>query len=163
MSTETTTTNETVFDDGSKIIEMTTTESEYVESAESIAATEAFIEEVAAAAPAEEVADAVAIAEIEANRDIVIAEIQAETQTAAIEAVETESDDKWLTLSNQVQSLSSQVAILTATLSIPPASEEAPPSQNNQSESESQEVTPDNLEAERAPEPPKRPKKLRWI
>lgn len=137
--------------DGSDI-EVPVTQAEAIEAA--IAEAEA-VEEVTAAA--------VAIAEIEANRDIIIAEIRAETETAAIEAVETESEDKWQTLQAQVASLSDQVQTLTAMLSTPLPLEEVPPSQTHPSASESPEVTPDSLAEEQAAEPPKRPKKSRWI
>lgn len=164
MADEVTETKVTEFEDGSKIVETVTTESEYIQSEESRALEAEIMDEIAEVEAVEEVTDAtVQIAEIEANRDIIIAEIQAETQVAAIEAVEEESADKWSMLEMQVSNLSEQVATLTAMLSIPPASEALPSSQTPPSESAAPEVTPESLAEERPPEPPKRAKKLRWI
>lgn len=159
MATETTATEVTEFEDGSKIIETKTVESEYIEGDGVDYAEPIEVEAV------EEVTDAaVQIAEIEAERDITIAAIQADVQTAAIEQREDEEDDQWRqNIEARQAELSEKLDLLLAMQSTPPPSQEQPPSQPENPASESPEVTPESLEADAAPEPPKRPKKSRWI
>ena len=125
MSTETTKVETTEFEDGSQIVETTTIESEYIEgesSAETIAeAVEEIAEEITGENDAT-VSDAVAIAEIEAERDITIAAIQAETTTAIIEA-ESERELSWqevaAELRTNMQELAAQIANLSAVQAAP--------------------------------------------
>lgn len=163
MSTETTTTEVTEFEDGSRIIETRTVESEYIE-ADNPPQT------VEVAEPIEEVTEAaVQIAEIEAERDVAIAEIQAEVSTAAIEA--SEEQNEWqqniealqtaqLMLAEQVGALTEAVSSIQAALT--PA-EPLPPMNSPESAAEGAPDQADPQAAEPPKEPPARPKRSRWI
>jgi dGTP triphosphohydrolase len=98
MSEKTTEVRTTEFEDGSEIVTTTTTESEFVDGEGPLFIASETVEEIAEEIAEElaPVSDAVAIAEIEAERDVTIAAIQAETTTAIIEA-ETERETSWQT------------------------------------------------------------------
>lgn len=164
MGVETEETKVIEYDDGSKIIETVTTQSEFVEPEGGYPAVE--VSEVIA----DEVTDAaVQIAQIEADRDVTLAIIEGESRVAAIEAHEETGEDEWRrNIENQLaetnRSLSEVTAALTSLIQPP-----SPQVEVNQAETppapESVEVTQASPEqaAEPAPEPPKRPKKSRWI
>lgn len=101
------------------------------------------------------------VAQIAADRDVAIAEIQAEVASEAIEAAsestaaETEIQQcrqSIETLGNQVASLAETVLLIQTKLA------EAPP--NLQSEGE---VDPEKTEAQPSPEQQRKKKALRWI
>lgn len=162
MSTETTNTTVTEFEDGSKIVETTTTESEYVEG-------EGGEIEMISEAVAEPVTEAaVQIAQIEAERDITIAAIQADVTTTAIEAEAEEQDEsEWRqNIENRLAETNSRLEQVTEMLSTLGRSEQAEANLPENPEPASADPTPVNPEAEAdqsAPEPPKRAKKSRWI
>lgn len=161
MGTETTKTEVTEFEDGSKIVTTETVTSEYVDG-------EGEPVELEVAEPVEvieEVTDAaVEIAEIEAERDVAIAEINAEVATAAIEA--SEDNDEWrasieagqMRLAEELGEQRAMLQLIQQQLT--------PPEPNPQSQSVEENSAPTQespVVEEVAPEPPKRPKRSRWI
>jgi len=161
MGTETSTETVTEFEDGSKIIETTTVESEFVEgdNLEPLEILEAVTEPVTDAA--------VQIAQIEAERDITIAAIHADIEQVALEVrSEEQGDNEWRqNLESRLDNLTSQVETLSILLQS--SNSEPNPQQNPASEPASDVPTLDSQEpqtVESAPEPaPKRAKKSRWI
>lgn len=166
-----TTTNVTEFSDGTSMVTTETSETVLLdENGKEIDLEAEVIEPVETV---EEVTDAaVAIAEIEAERDITIAAIHADVETTAIEAraEEVEQSEWQRNIESQLAETNSRLVEVTTALAllIPPQSQQSEASQLETSpEPESAAQTQDSLEPEaaeeRAPEPPKRPKKSRWI
>lgn len=162
---ETVTTEVTEFDDGSKIVETKTVESEYIEGDTPPLEIETVAEPIIEAS--------VEIAEIEAGRDIALAEIRAETEIAHIEAnaeivAEATEDREWRrNIEVSLAELQTAVLDLAGRLTPPPSTEPELLPTNPSSESEgalpAAEVVEAEVVAEAPPEPPKRLKKLRWI
>lgn len=167
----TTETRVTEFEDGSSIVTTETTETVMLDENGDPIDLDAELTEVVADEVVEPVVDAaVQIAEIEAERDITIAAIHADTQQAAIEAEQEGSNEWQRNIESQLAETNRQLSEVTQVLAslIPPPSQqsEANPSPTPLAD-ESAVPTQDSLEPEaaeeKAPEPPKRPKKSRWI
>lgn len=167
----TTETRVTEFEDGSSIVTTETTETVMLDENGDPIDLDAELAEVVADEVVEPVVDAaVQIAEIEAERDITIAAIHADTQQAVIEAEQEGSNEWQRNIESQLAETNRQLSEVTERLAslIPPPSQqsEASPSPTPP-EDESAAPMQGSLEPEaaeeKAPEPPKRPKKSRWI
>lgn len=114
--TETTTTTETVFDDGSVIVETTTAESEFIPGEETVS--EMPVEIITENSG--DISDAVAIAAIEADAAVQIAEVNAEVAIASIEAETEKREITWQEIEALQVSMQEQgrtIAQILATLS----------------------------------------------
>lgn len=166
MDGETTTTEVTEFEDGSKIIETKTVESEYIEGDSppiAVEVAEPYVE------------PSVEIAQIEADRDVTIAAIEADARTAEVEALAdvaaaSEDESEWRrNIEAQLMTTQAQLAqvsetLLTLAQSTQP--EPQPPTSNPASGEGDPPAAVVEVEVEAAPaapEPPKRPKRSRWI
>jgi hypothetical protein len=113
-----------------------------------------------AADVAETGADAtVLVAEIEANRDITIAAINAETTEAMFEASHSEETERW-----RLRAETLEAENLELRKSIPPRSEEPPnlPESPASAEGDGQRASPEEAPPVEEPPPPKR-RHHRWI
>ena len=175
MGTETTNTETTEFSDGSSMVTTTTTETEFLDAngePEDFSAEVAALEEPAVIG---EVTDAaVQIVEIEAGRDIALAEINADARVAEAEAYagavsEEREENEWQrNIETRLDRLDRLADLLEdqLTSSTPPqleASEPNPQVPPNPDESAAPMQANPVAEGESQPEQPKRRKKSRWI
>lgn len=161
MVTETTTTEVTEFEDGSKIVETKTVESEYIEG-DNVAPVEA-VEVVEQIEPQVEITEIVQEAitertEIEAETERLRIEEQAETERQRI-AAQSEGTSEWQrNIEAELMELKlrlSSIPLPEPTASLPPPSLEESAPDDPTLESPAAAASP--------PEPPAKAKRLRWI